>query len=78
MQIGAIFWREKYLGLGKCGVTVAYMYQEENISGIEPHIQSNDLYAWLLVALKAKQTWVDNSRKENTTPHPFGTFPEEE
>ena len=54
MQIGAVFWREKYLGLVKCGVTVAYMSQEENISGIEPQIQSNDLYAWLLVALKAK------------------------
>ena len=53
------------------GVTVAPLPQEESISGIVPYSQSNALYDRILVVLKATQTWVGNSRKANTTPHPF-------
>ena len=55
-------------------VTVAPLPQKESISGIVLCSQSNALYARLLVALKAKKTRVGNSRKSNTTPHPFVIF----
>ena len=45
-----------------CGVTVAPMPQHESISGIAPNSQSNDLYARILVELKATQNLVGNYR----------------
>ena len=45
------------------GVIVAPLPEEKSVSGIAPHSQYNSLYDWLLVALKAIQTWVGDYRK---------------
>ena len=56
-------------------VTVAPPYQVARIIGNAPSSQSNDLYYSFLAVLKATQTCMVNSDKENTTPHPFGNLP---
>ena len=45
------------------GVTVTPLPQEESISIIAPHVQSNALYAGLKIVLKATKNWLGNSGK---------------